>query len=274
MTPEQLRERIARWDRWHYAIELPGGVRTPIFDPEHAVRHEQRRRHFFEPLVQWLGGLQGRRVLDLGCNAGFWSLAALRAGADHVRGIDGRQMHVEQAQLVREALGFDAERWAIGVGDVLGTDLGTGWDVVLCLGLLYHLDRPRELIERIARTGAPVVVIDTEVHPASGRRGAWGRETRSDPRSATASDRVQVLTAEAIDDALRGLGYDVALLRPRFDDWTGSADYRGGWRRTLVASRGPDLGELMAEREPVRGPLRQRVRWLRWLWWRARGRRL
>jgi ribosomal protein L11 methylase PrmA len=41
-------------------------------------------------------------VLDLGCNAGFWSLAAIDAGADLVVGIDGRQMHIDQANLVFE----------------------------------------------------------------------------------------------------------------------------------------------------------------------------
>ncbi|MGH2699183.1 MAG: DUF1698 domain-containing protein, partial [Actinomycetota bacterium] len=53
------------------------------------------------------GSLRGKRVLDLGCNAGFWSLEALDRGADFVLGIDGRDMHIEQAEFVFEVKEID-----------------------------------------------------------------------------------------------------------------------------------------------------------------------
>ena len=109
--PQSLRERVAGFPRWHYEFDL-GGVRTPIFDRKHVNRHVQRRDYFFAPLVRLCGGsLAGKRVLDLGCNAGFWSLAAIEAGADRVVGIDGRQMHVDQANVVFEAKGVDPARY-------------------------------------------------------------------------------------------------------------------------------------------------------------------
>src|SRR5207244_13180843 len=49
------------------------------------------------------GSLQGRRVLDLECNAGLWSLLALQAGAEFVLGTAGRRMFIEQAEFVFEA---------------------------------------------------------------------------------------------------------------------------------------------------------------------------
>lgn len=80
----QLRERVAIFPRWHYEFDL-NGVRTPIFNHRHVNRHEQRKNYFFRPLVRLCGGsLSGKRVLDLGCNAGFWSLMAIEAGADYV----------------------------------------------------------------------------------------------------------------------------------------------------------------------------------------------
>src|SRR3954451_7714811 len=109
MDQGTLRERVAGFPQWHYEFDL-GGVRTPIFDQAHVNRHAQRRAYFFEPLVRLCGGsLAGRRVLALGCNAGFWSLAAIDAGADFVLGIDARRMHVEQANLVFEAKGVEPE---------------------------------------------------------------------------------------------------------------------------------------------------------------------
>ena len=55
------------------AVMYSPGIRTPIADWQRVNRQEQRRRYFLEPLLGLTGGsLQGRRVLDLGCSAGFW----------------------------------------------------------------------------------------------------------------------------------------------------------------------------------------------------------
>jgi SAM-dependent methyltransferase len=105
-----LRERVVSFPRWHYEIDL-GDVRTPIFDPAVAVRHRERKRYFFDPLIEWCGGtLAGKRVLDLDSNAGFWSRCAAEAACDFVLGIDGRPLHVEQAKLVFETKGLEPER--------------------------------------------------------------------------------------------------------------------------------------------------------------------
>ena len=103
MDRNTIEQRVASFPRWHYEMDLRG-VKTPIFDPGKMVRHHKRREHLFGPLLDLTGGsLEGKRVLDLGCNAGFWSLAAIEADADFVLGIDGRQMHIDQASLVFEA---------------------------------------------------------------------------------------------------------------------------------------------------------------------------
>jgi hypothetical protein len=77
MEPRELQERISAFPRWHYRFEFEQGIATRTPDPGMANRHEQRRRYIFEPLLTLAGGsLRGRRVLDLGCNAGYWSLLA------------------------------------------------------------------------------------------------------------------------------------------------------------------------------------------------------
>jgi tRNA (mo5U34)-methyltransferase len=57
------------------------------------------------------GSLEGKRVLDLGCNAGFWSLLSVEAGCEYVLGIDGRRMHVEQANFVFQVRGVERSRY-------------------------------------------------------------------------------------------------------------------------------------------------------------------
>ena len=108
MDAHELEDRIAEFPAWHYSFEFEGGVRTPAASAGAANRHEQRRRYFFQSLLELTGGtLKGRRVLDLGCNAGFWSLASLQAGADFVLGIDAQQMYIDQAELVFTAKEID-----------------------------------------------------------------------------------------------------------------------------------------------------------------------
>jgi 2-polyprenyl-3-methyl-5-hydroxy-6-metoxy-1,4-benzoquinol methylase len=100
MTNSTLRDRIASFDEKRYRFvdfnslgDFPPPERSSERirqDQERANRHQQRYRYFFEPLVRLFGGsLKGHRVLDLGCNAGFWSLKAAEAGADFVLGVDG-----------------------------------------------------------------------------------------------------------------------------------------------------------------------------------------
>lgn len=119
---EALRQAIAAFPRWHYEFDLDG-VRTPIADPTRINRHKQRKAYFFQPLVEACGGsLAGKRVLDLGCNAGFWSLAAIEAGADFVLGLDGRVMHIEQARLVFAEKRIDPRRYCFAEADFFEFD--------------------------------------------------------------------------------------------------------------------------------------------------------
>lgn len=185
MDHDELRAKIASFPRWHYEFDLDGLV-TPIFDERHITRHEQRSRYFFDALVDVCGGsLKGLRVLDLGCNAGWWSLKSIDAGCDFVAGIDGRQMHVDQANLVFEAKHVDARRYEFIVGNVLSDPWpAEDFDVILCLGLLYHISKPVELMERIAATKADLVVIDTQIIDAGGSYWLSYREPLNEARNA------------------------------------------------------------------------------------------
>jgi tRNA (mo5U34)-methyltransferase len=84
--------------------------------------------------------LRGRSVLDIGCNAGFFSLELKRRGAARVVGVDADERYLEQARLAREVTGLDIELRQLSVYDV--AELGEKFDVVLFMGVLYHLRHP------------------------------------------------------------------------------------------------------------------------------------
>jgi SAM-dependent methyltransferase len=248
MDEAELHRRIHSFSRWHYEIDLRGQL-TPIYDPAVAVRHRERKTYFFDPLVRLCGGsLAGKRVLDLGCNAGFWSLLAVEAGCDFVLGIDGRAAHVEQANLVFEARGVDPSRFRFrlaNVFDLAVEELGS-FDIVLCLGLLYHVAKPVDLLEWISRINSDLLLIDTSL---SGRDGslleiAW--DDLDEPRSACDRSLVLYPTRAAVLDMVRSFGYSSVVLRPNFASYEGSEDFRVGLRRAFVCARRTDLASLTA----------------------------
>ncbi len=246
---ERLSEQVASFPRWHYEFDL-NGVRTPIADPALVNRHTQRRNYFFDPLVRLCGGsLAGRRVLDLGCNAGFWSLAALDAGADYVLGIDARQTHIDQANLVFDVKGVERDRYRFQLSDVFELELNEQpFDIVLCLGLLYHVSKPFELMERIAMWNDDLLVIDTTLDalvPGAYFRVAY--QDLDDPRAAV--DRPIALhpTSPAVKKLASHCGYRCVMLQPRFTSWEGSGSYRNGSRRAFVCAKRTALDDLHTE---------------------------
>jgi SAM-dependent methyltransferase len=236
-TP-QLRERIESFPRWHYEFDLDGIV-TPIFDPEHVNRHRQRKSYFFSPLVRSAGGsLAGKKVLDLGCNAGYWSLAAIEAGADFVLGVDGRRMHIDQANLVFEVKGIPPDRYRFEVSNVFELDpLEAPFDIVLCLGLLYHVSRPVDLMERMSAWNSDILVIDTALDPTPGPYFRLARQNLNEPRSAVDREIALHPSSEAVARLAKQYGYgSVARLKPRFTNWEGAQSYRRGNRRAFICA--------------------------------------
>lgn len=131
----ELEARIKELGPWFHNLDLRG-IRTA---PEHFLGDY--------PSFKWQGfrhlvpdDLRGMTVLDIGCNAGFYSLELKRRGADRVVAIDSDPRYLAQARLAAEVAGADIEFQQMSVYDVAG--LGRRFDLVLFLGVLYHLRHP------------------------------------------------------------------------------------------------------------------------------------
>lgn len=112
--------------------------------------------------------LAGARVLDIASHDGRWSFAALRAGASYVQGIEPRAELIENAHQTFAGYGVSREHYSFACGDVFDVMGEEPFDVVLCLGFFYHTIRHIELLDKIERTGARLVVLDTEIVPEGG----------------------------------------------------------------------------------------------------------
>lgn len=261
MRTEEIKKKIDSFPRWHYQFDLRG-QRTPVGGDRLVNRHEQRKQHFFDPLVQLFGGsLKGKRVLDLASNAGFWSLCAVHAGCDYVLGVEGRKMHVDQSNFVFEAEDIEEQRYDFLLGDIFETDLRQfePFDIVLCLGLMYHISKPVELMEKISAVNTDVLVIDSTLSKAPGSLLELGWESPEPNRYLNALDRGLVMkpTKGAICDLVEEFGYSVSVLEPDFRDeagaprWRGALDYRDGARRAFLCAKATDLSTLSVRTEPI-----------------------
>ena len=157
-TREKILEVRDLLSPWNHNIALPHGVYTTACDEYYAAHREIMR-----VVRDHAGGdLTGRRVVDIGCLEGYFSVECALQGAD-VLGIDGKVLNVKKCEFVRSAL--DVPRLAFLQGDALEvTRAAYGrFDVVLALGLLYHLENPYAFLEHLAGLCDGFAVIDTHV---------------------------------------------------------------------------------------------------------------
>jgi len=253
MVDQQIAERISEFPRWHYRFNLRGNI-TPIFQEDHVNRHEQRKKHFFDPLVKWYGGdLHGKRVLDLGCNAGFWSLSSVLAGCDYVLGIDGRRMHVEQANFVFQVHEVDSKRYRFIEDNIFNFTYEKygPFDIILCLGLFYHINRHVELLRSMRSLNPEVLIIDTSLAVMKGSFLRVSIDDVSEPRMSTDYALVYYPTAEAVLALVSEFSFNVIMLRPECEDYTGAEDYKLGSRRAFVCSGRRDLTDFPAPTEEL-----------------------
>ena len=131
-----LEERVEALGPWFHNIDL-NGVWTA---PDHFLGDYPgaKFRRFAPHLPR---DLSGKSVLDIGCNAGFYSIEMKRRGANRVLGIDSDERYLAQARMATEVLGFDDIEFAkLDVYDVGA--IGETFDLVIFMGVLYHLRHP------------------------------------------------------------------------------------------------------------------------------------
>jgi tRNA (mo5U34)-methyltransferase len=135
LSPDEIRRRAEALGPWFHNMEL-GGVWTA---PDHFLGDYPgvKFRGFAHTIP---ADLTGKSVLDIGCNGGFYSIEMKRRGASRVLGIDFDEDYLAQARFAAEVTGHDIEFAKLSVYDVGA--LGEKFDLVVFMGVLYHLRHP------------------------------------------------------------------------------------------------------------------------------------
>ncbi len=182
---EDLQTRLRNAGPWFHNLCIHG-VQTA---PEHFLGDY--------PFVKWRylsealpADLSGKSVLDIGCNAGYYSIELKRRSAARVLGIDTEELYLNQARIARDELGLEIEYDHCSAYDVLS--IPEQFDIVLFMGLFYHLRYPLYALDRVVQKVKPggTLVFQTLYRPHSEVEAAtpvapdypfWEQEIFTDP---------------------------------------------------------------------------------------------
>jgi SAM-dependent methyltransferase len=148
LTSEDVRASLAELDQgipWTHHFNLCG------VDTISAERNEQFYRKsvgtkklielalFYCRMFSRTGDVRDRRVLDVACGEGAYSIAFAEAGAAEVMGVEGRQLAVDRARFVATVLERQNVRFVQGDVRCMVADGVPPADITLCVGILHHL---------------------------------------------------------------------------------------------------------------------------------------
>lgn len=142
-------DELGREQPWNHCINLPFELRTTqekqISQGKNLIKWDRIKNYIKEIDVK------GKRVLDVGCNEGYFSLMLKEFGAKEVIGIDADRIRLKKANFVLNVLGCQGIRYEeIDIFSESLFQLGK-FDFTLCMGILHRVPNPYALLDRIAR---------------------------------------------------------------------------------------------------------------------------
>ena len=154
MNKQELEAKVAELaavQRWNHNILLPNDVETrpgkQVSQGKNLVKWNR-----ISPLLEQLG-VRGKRVLDVGCNEGFFVFRLGEMGASAV-GIDIDPHRIEKARFAQQALAADDPEFGLPefrLLDIYSDEFASmpRFDVILCMGFLHRIPDPFSAIQRL-----------------------------------------------------------------------------------------------------------------------------
>jgi tRNA (mo5U34)-methyltransferase len=220
---------IAALGPWFHNLHLPDGRQTA---PDHPLGDF--------PSFKWKqiehaipSDLTGWRALDIGCNAGHYTFALARRGAE-VTGLEVDEHYLAQARWASVKFGLDdrIELRRASVYDLAGTS--ERWDLVLFMGVLYHLRHPLLALDAVSQIVERLLVVQTLTLPGETAvvppadvtlderdlllSEGWPRMAFVERRLADDASNWWVPNRAAMEAMLRSAGLDV-IGRPAHETW-------------------------------------------------------
>jgi tRNA (mo5U34)-methyltransferase len=160
-------EEQALGKTWFYPFRLPSGQVTTTYDGGaldaiHATRlamlQTALRKEFGESIAQ-------STAIDIACHQGYFSTQLAQMGARDVLAVDARAEHVADANLIREALHLGNLRVQQADVHALTPESLGRFDIVLMLGLIYHLENPVGALRVAHALTRRICLVETQIVP-------------------------------------------------------------------------------------------------------------
>jgi ubiquinone/menaquinone biosynthesis C-methylase UbiE len=177
MTAEEIRRGIEQHAPWFYRFEFGEGLATTPAIPESVVDIFETRLRMVNDAVDahfTAERLASIDFLDVGCHEGFYSLALARRGVCKVVGIDARPENLRRARFVAEAMGVGNVEYRPGRVESLRCDQNRLYDLVLFLGVLYHVEDPMLCLRNVASVTRELCILETQVVDEVEGYAEWG----------------------------------------------------------------------------------------------------
>ena len=153
--------------QWFYSFELPDGSTTSTYPGSDITAiHDTRWQMLKSCLDERLGNTRaGLTALDLASHQGWFAVNMAQSGFSSVLGVDARDSHVQDSELIRDI--YQLEHLSFRQGDIheLEQEQMGQFDVVLMLGLLYHLENPIGALRICRSLCKNLCLIETQLVP-------------------------------------------------------------------------------------------------------------
>jgi tRNA (mo5U34)-methyltransferase len=149
-----LQQEVYARRLWYHDIEIIDGLRTRFkedYDVNPVLRSIDAATRMLRERIENLTPplLEGKTVLDVGSADGYFTFWAARRGADHVVGVERNRYNHEHATFIRSTLGL--QQVDLYCGSLERHCPDEPFDIVLCLGLIYHLVEPLRALNELRR---------------------------------------------------------------------------------------------------------------------------
>jgi tRNA (mo5U34)-methyltransferase len=161
----RLHQSIKELNPWFHNYEIAKGVWTNPDGVSPGPDYPARR---WTQVAPWFSDIAGKSLLDVGCSSGFFSLKAAEMGASVVGVDSGEQpLALDQARLAQATLHLGAEFQGVSVYDL--PQLGRTFDIVLFMGVFYHLRHPLLALEALRKVCHGTMIFQTITTPSRER---------------------------------------------------------------------------------------------------------
>lgn len=159
LSQEWIRQQVTALGEWFQNLDLQGVATAP----DHFLGDYPGQK--WQAIGRALPAqMQGMSVLDVGCNAGFHALECKRRGAARVVGVDVDARYLEQARFAAGVLGLEVEWRQMSIYHL--DEIGGPFDLVLFLGLFYHLRYPLYGLDLVVKKVGGQLVFQSMVRGA------------------------------------------------------------------------------------------------------------